>query len=86
MDSSNPKISQDKKSHAPRTDSKCEEQTVRGKKHVTEPSIDDGVHDRRSKGPNTKVDDALRFLTSVFEEGGSSQSNKGIVYNAYNIF
>ena len=80
MASSNPKTFQDTNSHAAQKNSKCEDPTVPGKKDVNQPKEEDEVRDGRSKHENTKVDDALKFLVSVFEEGEPSQTNKGISF------
>lgn len=67
--SSNRKTVQDIESHESFTDSKSKYQIFSQKKCETQPQDDHGVRDRHGKETSTKVDAALSFLTSVFEEG-----------------
>ena len=86
MASSNPKTVQHTDSHESYTDSKSKDPIFSEKKHETQPKDDDKIRDRHSKETSTKVDAALRFLASVFEEGEASQKNKGIACSFFNMF
>ncbi|GJR56418.1 hypothetical protein Tco_1406939 [Tanacetum coccineum] len=76
MASSNPKLSEDalkssrevtSKNHVPSTDLV---------KPVPEPKKHDGLSHEQANGLNTKVDEAINFLASIFEGGQSSQETQ----------
>ena len=86
MASSNCKSVQHTESHESYTDSKSNDPVFSEKKHETQPKDDDKLRDRHAKERSTKVDAALRFLASVFEEGEASQKNLGIPCSVFNMF
>ena len=82
MASSNPENIPHKKSDVSHTDSKSKSPSVSEKNHLTHPKKEDVVPDGdgHTKPSKSKVEDALRFVASLFEEGGPAQMNEGFGY------
>ena len=74
MASSNPKNVEDTKSV--KHDNNSDDTTFVAPKPDPKPN---SQHYGREEQPVSKVEEALRFLQSVFEAGGSSSNDKGIL-------
>lgn len=78
MSSSSHNNIEDTKSHDTEKKSKPDDATFVGPKPCPQPESQHGVRDEGVKAPESKVDQALRFLLSVFESGDSSTNIKGV--------
>ncbi|PWA62520.1 DNA helicase Pif1-like protein [Artemisia annua] len=77
MASSNPKNIKDTNSHAFGNNYKSDDATFVAPKPEPKPNSQDGV---RSEQSDSQLDEALRFLKSVFEDGDSSMNKKDELY------
>ena len=81
MASSNPNNTKDTKSHAYENNYNSDDATFVDPKHEPKPNSQHGVHDEQA---DSKVDAALRFLKSVFEDGDSNP-NKGGHFHMFRL-
>ena len=77
MASSDPKNNEHAKSPISEKSSKLKDPIIAGNKPATQAKTEHEVREQDSKRIDSKVDEALRFLASVFEEGDSCENNKG---------
>ncbi|GKG27010.1 hypothetical protein Tco_0402713, partial [Tanacetum coccineum] len=76
MASSNSKLSEDALKSSPGVTSKNNVPSTDYVKPLLEPKKHDGLSHEKANGLNTKVDEAINFLASIFEGGQSSQENQ----------